>query len=120
MALYNRLEESVPSLAHFSPRLSPRLAASPLLSEDGNGEKFDLRKNSRRGQVGGDGMEIDGGGGDEMRRGRTLAQQGGEEESKHADAPCSWAATHFLSLLFHPTLSLHLSSALFFFLFSLP
>lgn len=36
MALYNGLEESVPALAHFSPRLSPRLAASPLLSKDRN------------------------------------------------------------------------------------
>lgn len=59
MALYNWLEESVPSLTRFSRCLSPLLAASPLLSRTHTGE-VKPERNSWPGQVGGTGELGDG------------------------------------------------------------
>lgn len=88
MALYNRLEESVPSLTHFSRCLSPLLAASPLLSRKETGE-VKPERNSCLGQVGGNrrvGRWEDAerpGGSDET--GPDITTAGGEEESTQAE-----------------------------------
>lgn len=122
MALYNGLEECVPSLAHFSPCLSPRLAASPLLSKDRNRRSLTRDKLTTR--TGGWGrehwemerMEIDRE--DDMRQGRTLPQQGVRRRANtlmlHAPGPRPISSHYYFIPPSHSTSHPHFFLFVFF------